>query len=67
MPRALIIDGPTLLLVMADQTPAGAKDCLLALSRMCRAVVGCRYITPMYHLFTSRLSPLSRLALQSVA
>ena len=44
MPRALIIDGPTLLGIMADDKPGGAKDALLEFSQMCKAVVGCRYM-----------------------
>ncbi len=42
-PRALIIDGPTLLLIMADTSPGGAKDHLLGFGKMCKAVVGCRF------------------------
>jgi phospholipid-transporting ATPase len=39
MPRALIIDGPTLIEVMKDKS---AKKTLLEFSKMCKAVVGCR-------------------------
>jgi len=42
MPRALIIDGPTLLGIMGDDKPGGAKESLLEFSKMCKAVVGCR-------------------------
>ncbi|KAJ1410249.1 hypothetical protein B484DRAFT_402969, partial [Ochromonadaceae sp. CCMP2298] len=41
-PRALIIDGPSLIIAMGDTTPDGLKDLLLDLSQRCRAVVGCR-------------------------
>lgn len=39
LPRALIIDGPSLIGVMLDDE---AKATLLDFSRMCKAVVGCR-------------------------
>ena len=39
MPRALIIDGPAMIDVMADET---LKDMLLEFSKQCQAVVGCR-------------------------
>jgi len=42
LPRALIIDGPSLLNVMEDIEPGGAKSWLLRFGNKCRAVVGCR-------------------------
>jgi magnesium-transporting ATPase (P-type) len=39
MPRALIIDGPSLIGLMKNPE---AKACLLEFSKMCKAVVGCR-------------------------
>lgn len=41
-PRALIIDGQSLLIAMADHAENGLRDLLLDLSQRCRAVVGCR-------------------------
>eukprot|EP01040_Poterioochromonas_malhamensis_P018454 gene18454-21559_t len=41
-PRALIIDGPSLIIAMADHSEGGIRDLLLDLSQRCRAVVGCR-------------------------
>lgn len=42
LPRALIIDGPSLILAMADVAPNGVRSVLLDFSRLCKAVVGCR-------------------------
>jgi hypothetical protein len=42
-PRALIIDGPTLIFAMADTSEGGTKAYLLEFSQKCKAVVGCRY------------------------
>lgn len=39
LPRALIIDGPSLLSIMADPN---LKSKLLEFSKLCKAVVGCR-------------------------
>ncbi len=41
-PRALIIDGPSLILAMADTALDGLRDLLLDMSQRCKAVVGCR-------------------------
>lgn len=41
-PRALIIDGPSLIIAMADTSLDGLKDLLLDMSQRCKAVVGCR-------------------------
>ena len=41
-PRAMIIDGPSLITAMADVEPAGIKTHLLELGKKCKAVVGCR-------------------------
>ena len=41
-PRALIIDGQSLIIAMADTAENGLKDLLLDLSQRCKAVVGCR-------------------------
>eukprot|EP01041_Mallomonas_annulata_P003040 gene3040-5957_t len=41
-PRALIIDGPSLLTAMADIEPDGCKANLLIFGQKCKAVVGCR-------------------------
>ena len=40
-PRALVIDGPSLISIMADESHA-MQDVLLAFSNRCRAVVACR-------------------------
>lgn len=42
LPRALIIDGPSLIEVMKDNSKNGLKQCLLEFSQHCQAVVGCR-------------------------
>ena len=41
-PRALIIDGPSLIIAMGDTSLDGLKDLLLDMSQRCKAVVGCR-------------------------
>ena len=41
-PRALIIDGQSLLVAMADDADGGVKQRLLEFSQCCRAVVACR-------------------------
>jgi magnesium-transporting ATPase (P-type) len=41
-PRALIIDGPSLIIAMADTELDGLRDLLLDMSQRCKAVVGCR-------------------------
>ena len=41
-PKALIIDGPSLILCLDKKSKLGAREKLLELSKHCRAVVGCR-------------------------
>jgi phospholipid-transporting ATPase len=41
-PRALIIDGPSLITAMADSDDGGCKELLLDFSNRCKSVVGCR-------------------------
>jgi len=41
-PRALIIDGPSLISAMADTDSGGVKESLLTFAKKCKAVVGCR-------------------------
>jgi magnesium-transporting ATPase (P-type) len=42
IPRALIIDGPSLISVMDDTSEEGCRDSLLKLTQRCKAVVACR-------------------------
>jgi len=43
LPKALIIDGPSLLIGMADtEADVGVKALILKFSEYCRVVVGCR-------------------------
>jgi len=42
MQRALIIDGPSLLIALADTGSNGVRELLLSFSRYCKVVVGCR-------------------------
>lgn len=41
-PRALIIDGPSLIDALSDTSPDGLKELLLDISQRCKAVVACR-------------------------
>lgn len=66
-PPALIIDGPSLIIAMADKTEGGAKELLLRLSQQCKAVVGCR-VSPdqkreMVHLIKTGLPDVRTLAI----
>lgn len=66
-PRALIIDGPSLIIAMADHSEGGIRDLLLDLSQRCRAVVGCR-VSPdqkreMVHLIKTGIEGVRTLAI----
>jgi magnesium-transporting ATPase (P-type) len=41
-PRALVIDGPCLLTVLADIQPGGLRDKMLQCTQICKSVVCCR-------------------------
>jgi len=41
-PRALIIDGPSLIIAMEDKSEGGVREQILAFSHHCKVVVGCR-------------------------
>ena len=66
-PRALIIDGMSLIVAMADYSEGGIRSLLLEFSQKCRAVVACR-VSPdqkreMVHLIKSGLPWVRTLAI----
>mmetsp|Transcript_31689 Transcript_31689/g.43471 ORF Transcript_31689/g.43471 Transcript_31689/m.43471 type:complete len:1213 (+) Transcript_31689:256-3894(+) len=66
-PRALIIDGPSLLVAMADMQPRGLRELLLEVSQLCKAVVACR-VSPdqkrqMVHLVKTGVADVRTLAI----
>lgn len=66
-PRALIIDGPSLIIAMADHSENGIRELLLDFSQRCRAVVACR-VSPdqkreMVHLIKTGIDGVRTLAI----